>query len=367
MAEHEPLSQDTAQNAAQDIIERISRILSFYPVGSLKKAEPAPGGVMNENWFVETDTGKYFLRCRSLFFTPNSIDFELKLIEYLSNLGFPTPRLINTLEGALKVQAENRYWELYEYLPGEPFSVNNLAQTKSAAKMLARFHIATAGYQGRANGVPYRRFDLGSVAGVIDQLKEMVSYELKTSTLGTMLEPGIIGFIEGQEEAVINGIQPLSGSLLTVIHGDYQPSNVIFKGNEAIAVIDFGNSALSYRSYDVARAILGFSALRPDYKSQRDLNPWLDMNRVKAFFRAYQAEMPISEAGIQAMPALIRGTYLFGISFYMRIEEDIKKKAAFLINALSFIRWLDSTEAELKEILLQEAQSIRAQGDGSRD
>jgi voltage-gated potassium channel Kch len=41
---------------------------------------------------------------------------------------------------------------------------------------------------------------------------------------------------------VISGILPLSGSLLTIIHGDYQPFNVIFKGSEAAAVIDFGNA-----------------------------------------------------------------------------------------------------------------------------
>ncbi len=151
---------------------------------------------------------------------------------------------------------------------------------------------------------------------------------------------------------------------MTIIHGDYQPANVIFRGDEAVALIDFGNAALSYRSYDVARAILGFSALRRDYASQSDLDPWLDMNRAKAFFRAYQKEMPISEAGIQALPALIRGTFLFGIGFYLKMENDLLKKASFLINALSFIKWLDASEDDLRHIFLEESRSLR---DQSRD
>jgi Ser/Thr protein kinase RdoA (MazF antagonist) len=318
---------------------------------------------MNENWFVETDTGKYFLRRRSLLFTFDSIDFELQLIEYISDLGFPTPKLIRTSEGNLYVHSEGRTWELYEYIPGEPFRADNLAQTKSAAKLLARFHKIAAGYHAKADAGSYRKIDLGTVAGMIDQFKEQVKEGLKASTLGTLVEPGITSIIDAQAELVLNGIQSLSGSLLTIIHGDFQPSNVIFRGDDAVALIDLGNAALSYRSYDVARAILAFSTLRPDYSSQSDLDPWLDMNRVKAFFRAYQADMPISDAEIQAMPALIRGTFIFGISYYMKIEEDLMKKAALLVNAINFIRWLDATETELGSILLEEAQSIKAQAD----
>lgn len=361
MGEQEPLAQNTAQDISQDINEEISQVLSFYPVGALKKVSLAAGGLMNENWFVETDSGKYFLRRRSPFFSSDSTRFELQLIDHLSSLGFPTPKLIRTSEGGLYVQKENRTWELYEYISGEPFKPDNLAQTKSAARLLARFHKVAAGYHVEADAASYRKIDMGTVAGMIDQFKEQVKDGLKASTIGALIEPGITGLLDAQADVVLSGIQSLSGSLLTIIHGDFQPSNVLFRGDDAVALIDFGNAALSYRSYDVARAILSFSTLRQDYKSQSDLAPWLDMNRVKAFFRAYQADMPISDAEIQAMPALIRGTFLFGISFYLKAEEDMTKKAALLINAVSFIRWLDASEAGLRSTLLTEAQAIKDQ------
>jgi homoserine kinase type II len=354
-------------DTAQDIDDEIIQVLSYYPVGAFKKAVPATGGVMNENWFVDTDTGKYFLKRLSLFFSSDSIDFELQLIEYIIELGFPTPTLIHTSEGGLYVHRDGRTWELYEYISGEPFQAENLAQTKSAARLLARFHMVAAGYHAKESAVSNRKIDMSTVSGMIEEFKEQAKEELKASTLGTLVEPGITTLIEAQAELVLNGIQSLSGSLLTIIHGDYQPSNVIFRGDEAIALIDFGNACLSYRSYDVARAILSFSTLRPDYSSQSDLDPWLDMNRVKAFFRAYQAEMPISEADIQAMPALIRGTFLFGISFYMKIEEDLTKKASLLINAIGFIKWLDASEDDLRSVLLEEARSLRMQAQEDHD
>lgn len=360
-----------AQDTAQDIDEEIIHVLSYYPIGAFKKAVPATGGVMNENWFVDTDTGRYFLRRRSPFFSSDSTDFELQLIEYILKLGFPTPKLIHTSEGGIYFHKDGRTWELYEYLSGEPFQAENLAQTKNAARLLARFHMVAAGYQAKegavSSAVSNRKIDMGTVSGMIEEFKEQAKEELKTSTLGTLVEPGITALIDAQAELVLKGILTLSGSLLTIIHGDYQPSNVIFRGDEAIALIDFGNACLSYRTYDVARAILSFSTLRPDYRSQSDLDPWLDMNRVKAFFRAYQAEMPISDAEIQAMPALIRGTFLFGVSFYMKVEEDLTKKATLLINAISFIKWLDTSENDLRSILLEEARSLRTQAQKNHD
>jgi Ser/Thr protein kinase RdoA (MazF antagonist) len=62
-------------------------VLAKYPVGALKEGLPAAGGVMNENWFVDTDTGRYFLKRRNPFFSSASIEFELKLVDYLSGQG----------------------------------------------------------------------------------------------------------------------------------------------------------------------------------------------------------------------------------------------------------------------------------------
>ncbi len=350
---------DLLEPAPESVDELLSKILASYTVGTLKKAEPATGGLMNENWFVDTDTGKYFLRRRSEIFPSSSIEFELNLVEHLSSQGFPTPKLIRTSEGALSAHVGGRTWELYEYITGEPFSADNPNQIRSAARLLSRFHKLAAGYQQRADGILFRKVDLGTIVGIIDQIKKEAANELKTSTLGTVLEPGVIALIESQEEILINGILPLSGSLLTIVHGDYQPSNVIFRGDEAVAVIDLGNAALSYRSYDVARGILSFSTLNPDYKDQRDIDPWIDLDRARAFFAAYQAEMPIGETEIKAMPALMRGAFLFAIGFYIKIEDDLIKKAAYLVNALRFMRWFDKAEDDLRNLLLSEARYLR--------
>jgi homoserine kinase type II len=342
-----------------ELFEELSNILSSYPVGSLKEVEHIREGAMNDNWLVETDKGKYFLKRRNPVFNPDSIDFVLKLVEHILSKGFRTPRLIHTTGGALNVSAAGRYWELYEYISGDPFQVDNFVQIESAARLLARFHIISSGFQARAEGVPHRKIDLDGFAVMIGQLKNLVNVELKKNALASLLHPGIMNFIEAQAEIVINGIQPLSGNRLIVNHGDYQPSNIIFRGNEVAALVDFDNAVFSYRSLDMAKAILSFSSLKQDYENQNDVDPRLDWNRVKAFFDAYQMEMPLTEKEIVAIPPLIRGASLFGVAFYLSKNSSLASRVGLLIYALRFIRWFDESEAELREILLQESQVLR--------
>jgi len=157
-----------------ELFEEVSNILSSYPVGSLKEVVHIREGVMNDNWLVETDKGKYFLKRRNTVFNPDSIDFVLKLVEHILSKGFRTPRLIHTTEGALNISAEGRYWELYEYISGDSFQVYNFVQIESAARLLARFHIISSGFQARAEAVPNRKIDLDGFAVMISQLKNLV-------------------------------------------------------------------------------------------------------------------------------------------------------------------------------------------------
>ena len=77
-----------------------------------------------------------------------------------------------------------------------------------------------------------------------------------------MLAPSLAGFFRSQADLVLKGMEPLSGQPLVLIHGDFQPSNILFQGNSAIALLDFGDAGFSYRAYDVARAILRFATPR---------------------------------------------------------------------------------------------------------
>jgi Ser/Thr protein kinase RdoA (MazF antagonist) len=327
------------------------KALSRYRLGRIDSIEPAPGGMTSDNWFIEAARGKYFLRRRNPIFSRESIEFELGLIEYLVSVGFPTARLIGTKDGRLYFMEECSYWELYEYLPGGRFCTADLDQTRSAAGLLASFHESAASY--RAKPVADRIFDISRIEGFIDVFEE----ELKTRAkmLGIVLAPSLAGFFRGQADMLMKGLEPLFGEQLVLIHGDFQPSNILFNGSDAIALLDYGDSGFSYRAYDVAKAVLRFATLRPDYESQRDIDPVLDLERVVAFMSAYQAQagLPLSKTEISVMPDLLKGVFLYDVGFFLGKEPNPFKQIFWLHSAWQFSRLIDRSAEDLRSLLLQ--------------
>ncbi len=334
-------------------IEAIELVLSRYAVGSPKNISPAAGGMMNQNWFVETDQGRFFLRRRSEFFEPESIDFELDLVDRLARSGFPTPPLIRTIDGSLRLQLGDDNWELYKFTQGEKFDARSLSQTRSAAALLARFHKEAARCRADAGDLPYRKVEIDHLSSLIGRFKGHFESDLKSKAgdLGLMAFNPVIKFFCDQVSLSLKGVQALSNQPLVLTHGDFQPSNLLFRGDEAIALLDFGNIALSYRAYDVARGMLSFSVLRPGYKRQDEIMPRLDLTRASAFLKAYQSELPLSREELFAFPAMMRGLYLFGVGFYMMRAPGPINQARLLANALRFIWWLDRSEGELLSLL----------------
>ncbi len=327
--------------------KEISLALSHYRLGRLKAVVPALGGMTSDNWFAETAQGKYFLRRRNPCFTPESIDFEMGLIEHLVALRFPTAPLIRTRDGQLRVDVGGSYWELYEYLSGERFNTTNPAQIRSSARLLACFHRSAAEYKARP--VPERIVDLSRIERFIDVFEEEL--KARTKALGMVLAPSLAGFFRSQADLVLKGMKPLSGQPLVLIHGDFQPSNILFQGDRAIALLDFGDAGFSYRVYDVARAILRFSTLRADYGSQQDIAPLLDLERVRAFMGSYQSELPLTKKEISVIPDLLRGIYLYDTGFFLGKETNPLRQISWLYSAWQFIKLIDRSAEDLREIL----------------
>jgi homoserine kinase type II len=324
----------------------IEAIISLYPVGAVKEILHAPGGMVSENWFVETVLGRFFLRCRSLDFSPESIDFELELIDRLVSCGFPTPALIHSMDGALRIEKDGRNWELYEHIPGEKFEAGNLSQIRSAGEMLALFHKATADYRVDVDGLPRRRIDLDNICTITGELEERLITGLRSklgARIGTMTSRMAIEFLRKRVALVLKGLQPLSGLPLTITHGDFHPFNIIFMDNEAIALLDFGNAAYSYRAYDVAGAALRFSTLKQGYSAQSDISSRPDLGEMSTLICAYQAKLPLSQTEMKALPLLMQALYTFSAGFFLMNDPSPWRQVVMIAKIVIFTRWMDQS------------------------
>lgn len=334
-------------------VEDIISVLAHYKLGTLQNIKPASGGMTNDNWFIVTSTGIYFLRRRHPLFSSASIDFELGLIEYLIARGFPTAPVIRARDSSIRIEAFGRNWEIYKYISGERFDTANLSQIHSAAQLLASFHMTGVGYKGDVYVGAKRAIDFNRAIKFIDIFEEDMAARKSTyGVLGMFLATSLIGFFRSQAKTVLKGIMPLSSVPSTIIHGDFQPSNVIFSGDKAIALVDFGDSGLSYRAYDIAKAVLRFSTLRPDYNNQSNMHSFMDLKRASTFIGAYQEKLPLSSLEINTIPALLKGAYLYDVGFFLWKQTNPIQQALWLFKAWQFSEWIDKCGQVIKEILL---------------
>ena len=93
---------------------------------------------------------------------------------------------------------------------------------------------------------------------------------------------------------------------MQIVHSDWHPGNMLFRGNRVVAVIDYDSARIQQRILDVANGALQFSILGggddpaawPDY---------IDESRFKRFLRGYEAvpNCLLSEAELKVVPWLM--------------------------------------------------------------
>ncbi len=336
--------------------EEISDALSHYRAGALKSFEPAVLGLTNESWFLEAGERSYFLRRRNLSYQKESIEFELCLVESLAKSGFPVAAPLHTCSGASYVESGCRYWELYERIQKEKFDPENLLQVRSAARLLARFHMAGMGPDLRraVNRAVCRKKSPDLVYSLIDRFEEEIKAQ---GILGKALLRPLGAMFRHQADMAVECLQALPEEKKILIHGDFQPSNILFSGGEASVLLDFGDACIFYRAYDLAKALLRFSAIRQGYRSQMDLSFCMDMERMSTFVKEYKseissaAELALIDEEVRAIPVLLRGIYLYDTAFFMGKAQTRRQQAAILIRAFRFMSWISRRETIMAEIL----------------
>ncbi len=314
-------------------------------------------GITNRNWIVDTNTGHYFLRRRHISFSPPSIDFELSIVEYLLRVGFPAPRLIRTRHGASRVQVVGSTWELYEFIYGESFRVDNLAQISGAGQLLARFHRAVAGI------TDLEKILSDSLRGSGDDKKMTVNKAVRVS-FNAALPSALVTFARrfGMGNALtledrLNWRPFMPGVSLPVdrprilVHGDFSPFNLVFRRDDAIALCDYDSSRFFYRSYDVACAILQFGLLSPNYRGEIDRQSYLDLTRVSELVNAYQAEFPLNTNELREVLMFIRVAFRLDLVDIILGDYSMADKVDWLTRAPRFNHWLNSSSKALTHVL----------------
>ncbi len=214
----------------------IRKVLSKYQLGSLRDWSAVSSGTVQENILVETTQGRLFLkpyRSRSLEY----VGYELRLLDYLNKHQFACPKIYPNIEGNPYEVVNGKAVAIYEWLAGEHRQKLSYSEYDQLIRKVAELHLITAdlrlaGEEHRWNyGVSFGKHYIDTHLSE----KKSKDAELKKD------------FLLKELDALVFGEQMTKG----IVHGDLDPSNLLFQGDQLSAILDFDDANYTFLVLDL--------------------------------------------------------------------------------------------------------------------
>ncbi len=349
-------------SSRQQLSQReIDQVLSNYALGTVHSvAELAAGSVYSPKVIIESDRGRFLLKRRARGLDlPAVVAFSHEVILGCLELGVCVPPLVGTsANNNSMVQFEDQVYELFVYIQGQPFDRSPAmidAHAQQAGALLGEVHRALDAIRTTFEpAVEPTTIDLGRVE-LIDQLGANIDTHQRDH-LRRLME-------FGSELAQANAQRP------SLVHGDWHPGNMIYRGPEIVAVCDFDNSRMGSRLREVAQAMVHFSLKPPaPGQSAQRCDPDPDLGALASFWKGYCSDNASAcplKLSLGLMPAVMIDEALASIPAHAPASPRAhaqratsESSDAMLIAIARKAIWLDEHQGELVLAI----ESARCQG-----
>jgi Ser/Thr protein kinase RdoA (MazF antagonist) len=264
--------------------EELVRVLSHYDIGVVHKVRPLSGGNRRAPKMVLTsERGKFLLKRR-----PKGKDdlyrvaFAHAVQSHLAEKRFPVTELVATRdENNTILQLNNHIYEVFRFVTGSRYD-GSAEATLDTGRQLANFHKHLADFAHKWKPL---RASFHDSATVRRHLK----------TLGSDKMTGADKKLQGVAEALMSAYNSSSARVnqcgfdawdQQVVHGDWHPGNMLFSGQQIVAVLDFDSIRIAPPVTDLANGMLQFSIVggRPN---PADWPDYFDKDKLVEFLNGY--------------------------------------------------------------------------------
>ncbi|WP_367354140.1 homoserine kinase [Agrobacterium pusense] len=263
----------------------LRNFLTQYDVGSLTSYKGIAEGVENSNFLLHTTKDPLILTLYEKRVEKSDLPFFLGLMQHLAAKGLSCPLPLPRKDGELLGELSGRPAALISFLEGMWLRKPEAKHCREVGKALAAMHLAGEGFE-------IKRPNALSVEGwkVLWEKSEDRADEVEKG-LKEEIRPEIDYLAAHWPKDLPAG----------VIHADLFQDNVFFLGDELSGLIDFYFACNDLLAYDVSIC----------------LNAWCfekdgayNVTKGKALLEGYQSVRPLSEAELEALPLLARGSAL---------------------------------------------------------
>ena len=316
----------------------IDAVLKHYRVGAIKDIRELPeGSVYSPKVILETERGTLLLKRRARGLDlPALVAFGHEVVLGCMAQGLCIPPLLATEDDANSmVQYNDHVYELFVFIHGERFSPSRPSHAREMGALLHETYDA----MDRVS----TSFEAATEPETID-LNRLAPLAPNAESLpGGMIDEFTRIMTYGQELAKANAQRP------ALVHGDWHPGNMIFRGETLVAVCDFDNTRIGSRDRELAQALIHASLIAPQPgQTAAVVPPEPARDRLSAFWEGY------TRAGGRAQARTIAG-----LMPAVMIDEALASLGAGLneqrLSLLTAVQrkagWLDHNQQQLIELL----------------
>jgi len=314
--------------------KEIMGVLEQYSIGKIQSVrEMVAGSSESPKAVIECDRGKLLLKRRAAGLEHGPlVGFAHEVIFGCLRAGVCVPPLIGTTGNNNSIcQIVDKTYELFVFIAGTPFD-QSVGHARQAGMLLGELH--------RAMDSITTSFEPTVESSVVNPQRAN-GFEFPEETqmrVQRILEYGL--------DAHRANARPTA-----IVHGDWHPGNMIFDGDEIVAICDFDNCRVGSRDRELAQALVYLSMKRPAglpvAGEIQDIPPEASMERIVAVWEGY-LEMAPSKPSPRLigalMPAVLLDEALAG-------DPTVMRSSALVQAALTKAAWLDEKNPEIVRAL----------------
>jgi len=281
-------------------------VLAQYGLELRATPQVPPGPGRSHSLILTTSQGKKVLKRYKYTVIVPAIVHEHSILAYLAGVGFPSPRLVATPSGETMVCRDGHHYAMFDFIAGG-FQYHNYlllpAQVRkfiaASGEILASLHdeLKDLVPQGHSpNGFRSRQEDwwrdrewYSSRLAHCRAETRQSGDDAEGAEAAWLLQYG--GYLEETLEQLDGRLKEAPLPRL-IIHGDYGPYNLLFKGERPMAILDFELARLDWRATELVDTLQRFS-----------LNRWgFSLDKMKRFLDAYRVRFAVTSDELEFLP-----------------------------------------------------------------
>jgi homoserine kinase type II len=348
-------------------------VLSSQAVGALRQAydmgdwlawQRTPKGSSNVSFFVTASSGRYVLRRSHSRKSIDAIRFEIKLIDYLREKGYPAPALVMTRQQEGYVEHDGILYLMTRFIPGHPYDPENPNHLFASGHGLGLYHRLVKDLPGPYYRRPVPALTTLEPTGIkgLTAIDRLAKLYLSTEEQKRLMDG--FSYVQNQCINVCQSMVEISPRLSNrIIQGSFGRSALIFHGDTLSGVVDYDRATYELLGMDLAYAIKAFCRIHDE--DSKDYRIGFDYARCRDFLLAYREAESLSAEEIQALPLIFRGQRLVKVqnkcdnllrkdAVVPQEAKDVRKLAIMVEREARRLCWLEGHREALLATLMNE-------------